>query len=144
MGIATRRVRRRDSRGASAVEFALVIPIFMWVVVGIVNFGFVFADQMALSNGARQAARYAVVEGPTCLDIEAEAIDASRVLTAGAPAVTIAPGCGGGEPCEGSAPNTDVTVTLTKTSDWAIPYLPPFGGAGPTIEAEGVMRCEFS
>ena len=62
----------RTERGASAVEFALVVVILLTVVFGIVNFGFVFAQQISLNNGARQAARYAVVDGRTCAQIETQ------------------------------------------------------------------------
>ena len=56
-----RRARHGASEhGAAAVEFALVVPILLLLVVG--NYSFVFAQQISLNNGARQAARHAVVE----------------------------------------------------------------------------------
>ena len=48
----------RTERGAAAVEFALVVIPLLMVIAGIVNFGFVFAQQLALDNAvARRAAR---------------------------------------------------------------------------------------
>lgn len=54
---------RRDSsdRGAAAVEFALVVPILLLLVFGIVDYGAVYADSISARNGVREAARQGVV-----------------------------------------------------------------------------------
>lgn len=44
-------------RGASALEFALVLPLMVLLLYGIVSFGAVFYSQMALSRAAEDAAR---------------------------------------------------------------------------------------
>ena len=61
------RVPRRRTRddGAAAVEFALVMPLLVLLVSGIMAFGIVFAQEISLGNAARQAARSAAVNGPT-------------------------------------------------------------------------------
>lgn len=51
--------RAGDPRGQALPEFALVLPIFLLVVFGIVQLGFLLAGQNGLSNAAREAARYA-------------------------------------------------------------------------------------
>ncbi len=55
----------RTERGASAVEFALVVIPLLMIVAGIVNFGFVFAQQLALDNAVRAGARAGVVDRGT-------------------------------------------------------------------------------
>lgn len=62
------RASRRDD-GAAAVEFALVLPLLMMLVFGIISFGILFAQQLSLGNGARQGARLGVVADRTCADI---------------------------------------------------------------------------
>jgi Flp pilus assembly protein TadG len=52
--------RARD-RGAAAVEFALVLPVLMLLVMGILDYGRFFFDSVSLRQGAREAARQAVV-----------------------------------------------------------------------------------
>ena len=47
------------ARGQALVEFALVIPIFLVIVLSIVQFGMLLGAQDALSNSAREATRYA-------------------------------------------------------------------------------------
>jgi hypothetical protein len=72
------RLHSRDTgeRGQALVEFALVIPLLILVVIGIFEGGRAIYTFNALSNAAREAAREAIVnqdEG----DIEAEA---NRIL----------------------------------------------------------------
>ncbi|MFP5372483.1 MAG: TadE/TadG family type IV pilus assembly protein, partial [Actinomycetes bacterium] len=47
----------RDERGASAVEFGLVLPLLLVLVLGIVEFGHAFQVQGTLSSAAREGAR---------------------------------------------------------------------------------------
>jgi hypothetical protein len=54
---------RSRSRGQAMMEFALVAPIFFFVLFGIIEFGrSVYVTQM-LANAAREGARYAIVHG---------------------------------------------------------------------------------
>jgi TadE-like protein len=56
-------VRRADDgeRGASAVEFALVLPVLLLMLFGIVDYGIYFTNQLAVNQGVQEAARSAVV-----------------------------------------------------------------------------------
>lgn len=54
--------RRRRSRGAVAVEAALVTPIFLMLLVGIVEFGMLFKDWLAVTSSVRAGARLASAE----------------------------------------------------------------------------------
>jgi hypothetical protein len=144
----------RTERGASAVEFALVMPILALVLVGIVNFAFVLAQQLSLNNGARQAARYAVVDGPTCGQVQAEGKDSAATIGMDAtqvPTPVIARGQAATyppapcpKPCAGSATGDNIKVTMTRTGTWVVTF-PPFNLIpAPTLVGTGVMRCEFS
>ena len=52
-------------RGQAMVEFALVIPIFMLVLSGILDFGFALFSRMTVINAAREGARAAVMVSNT-------------------------------------------------------------------------------
>ena len=49
-------------RGAVAVEAAIVTPVFLLLVVGIIEFGLVFKDQLAVTSAVRAGARIASAE----------------------------------------------------------------------------------
>ena len=137
----------RTERGAAAVEFALVVPFLILLIIGMVNFGVVLSQQLSLSNAARQAARYAVVDGPTCSDVENEARNALGApgMDSSAPTVGIVGGsCP--KPCAGSASRADknVTVTLNYASTWVVPFPIPGLGSSIALEGKGKFRCEFS
>jgi type II secretory pathway pseudopilin PulG len=57
----------RPSRnlGQSLVEFALVLPIFLAILIGMVDIGRAVWANNAVANAAREAARWAVVHGGT-------------------------------------------------------------------------------
>lgn len=64
---------RRDqapnrSRGQALVEFALIIPVFLALLMGILDFGRVVWATTSLSSAAREAARFAIVHGGAATD----------------------------------------------------------------------------
>lgn len=56
-----RSTQRRNDDGATAVEFALVAPILLLLVFGIIEYGLWFSDSLATRQGVREAARQGVV-----------------------------------------------------------------------------------
>ncbi len=50
--------RQRGERGASAVEFALVMPLLLMLLFGIISTGMTFSDHLAATNATREGARY--------------------------------------------------------------------------------------
>ncbi|CAG2156817.1 TadE/TadG family type IV pilus assembly protein [Cupriavidus numazuensis] len=59
--------RRRHDTGASAVEFALVAPIFFLLLFSIADFGMMMFANLTMQNAVREGARFAVT-GQTTLD----------------------------------------------------------------------------
>lgn len=55
---------KRRERGASAVELAIVAPFLLILLLGIIEFGFVFGQYNELRHAVREGARYAAVSEP--------------------------------------------------------------------------------
>lgn len=72
--MATLRPQLRSERGAELVEMALVLPVLLMVLVGIVEFGFMFQRFLVLSNAANEGARVAILPSYGAGDAEARAI----------------------------------------------------------------------
>ena len=56
---------KKSERGASAVEFALILPFLLLIVFGIIEFGIILYDQAMLTNASREGARAAIVFNST-------------------------------------------------------------------------------
>ena len=65
----SRRRRFGSERGAQLVEFALVLPILLFVLAGILDMGFLFKDYQILTNAAREGARLAALPGFTSTQV---------------------------------------------------------------------------
>ena len=52
---------RRDQEGAAAVEFALLLPLLVLLLFGMIEFGLAFNARIQATNAAREAARRAVI-----------------------------------------------------------------------------------
>jgi Flp pilus assembly protein TadG len=90
-----RRLRQDD--GAQLVEFALVLPLLLFVVLGIAEFGIIFQRYEVVTNAAREGARLAVLPGYDSAAAEDAIrarvrayVQAARVpITAGTPPASI-------------------------------------------------------
>ena len=89
-----RRSHARSSGGQSLVEFAVVFPVFMLILGGVIQFGIIFWGQNTLNQIVRDAGRYGATV-PDCAtnDIVARtqeiAASSSFVGTLGAVSVTL-------------------------------------------------------
>ena len=54
-----KRMLRHDQRGASAVEFALTVPILLTLIIGILQIGMLFFANAGLQQAVETGARYA-------------------------------------------------------------------------------------
>ena len=62
-GTGWRRTGRED-RGAAAIEFALILPILVVLVFGIIAFGYMLSFRQAMSQAAAEGGRAAAVRPP--------------------------------------------------------------------------------
>jgi len=58
MRLPPRRRGQRHTQGQALVEFALVLPIALLILLGIIQFGFLFSSQIGVINAVRETARF--------------------------------------------------------------------------------------
>jgi Flp pilus assembly protein TadG len=135
------RGRTARDRGSAAVEFALVLPILLLILFGIIDFGRALNAQIELTGAARDGARLAALGYP-------EAAVQARVAAA-APSLsgvtaTVAASCP-----PGAGPAADAQVDVS----YPFSFITPIGAiaslvgglhlGGPIVlTAQGVMPCE--
>ena len=115
------------SRGAALVEFAMILPILVLLVFGVIEFGRGYHTRSALAHAARESVREAALG---IGDPVATARNAAPNLDGPSINVDIDP-----DPC---VDGETVTVTLTYNHQYDIPL---FGTGTWTISEKGVMRC---
>lgn len=51
----------RNQNGATAVEFAIILPVLILVLFGIIEFGLVLFNKQIITNASREGARFGIV-----------------------------------------------------------------------------------
>ncbi|MEA2696600.1 MAG: hypothetical protein QOI66_871 [Myxococcales bacterium] len=116
-----RRLAKRDGRrGAAAVEFALVLPLFVAVLFGVIEYGWVFYQHFGVASAVRDGLRVgATVPQNANPDPKTTAVKRTQDLLAGvginAASVTI------NAKYFGSSPSKTLTISAT------MPYKPLIG-----------------
>jgi Flp pilus assembly protein TadG len=117
---------RRGERGAAAVEFALILPVLILLVLGLIEFSRVYNIQISLSNAAREGARTMAVENSLPI--------ARSAAPSISPAVSNAQIAINPTTCTAGA-TVDVTISYN------VSLMTGFFGATLPLTGKGVMRC---
>jgi Flp pilus assembly protein TadG len=128
-------VRRRghEQRGASAVEFALVLPLLLVVALALVQVGLLVRDRLLVEAAARAGARTAAVDPDEGAVADAVARSAPD-LDAGALTVAVVRAGTQGDP---------VTVTVGYTSAIRVPFIGWLITHGVAMTSTATDRQEF-
>jgi Flp pilus assembly protein TadG len=124
-------------RGASAVEFALVLPILLLLVIGILEFGRAYHVQTTLSNAARDGVRVMALQDSAAAAKTRVAKSAPTLgITTDMITVEVDPSsaCSGA----GSVPNSTASVTVEYPLALLSGILPI---DDLTLTGKGTMRC---
>jgi Flp pilus assembly protein TadG len=139
-----RRRAASDSRdrGSVAVEFALLLPVLLLLIFGIIDFGRAINDQITLTQAAREGARLAAL-GYSTSAVTTRAQSAATGLSP-VPTVTVTTACP-----TGAGTGVDAVVKLTYTFSFVTPvgaFAAMFGtasfGSTLSLSATGEMPCE--
>jgi Flp pilus assembly protein TadG len=137
------KVAWKNQTGASAVEFAIVLPILVLLVFGIIEFSVALYDKAMITNASREGARAAIVfRVPPVTDDEITNVVntylGNNLITFGGPATpntTVTR--------NGSNPGDELKVAVNYTYTFLlIPSFVTSLSGGINIMAETVMRME--
>jgi hypothetical protein len=126
-------------RGASAVEFAIVAPIFFMLIFGMFEFGRMLMVQQLLTNGARSGSRIAVIDGATSEEVISTVQDYLQGGSIDESAVTITV-----EPSDLAETATGDPITVRLSVPFQdVSWLPsPSFLMDTTLKAHSTMRRE--
>ena len=122
----------RGDRGAAAVEFALILPVFLLLVLGMIEFARAYNVQISVTNAAREGARVMAIHDDVGLAQDsaiAAAVSLSPPLTAGDVVITPAS-------CAASPGGT-----VEATIEYELPLITGFFGVTIPVHGKGVMLC---
>lgn len=136
-------MRRRPARsaardrGAAAVEFALLLPVLLLLVFGIIDFGRALNAQITLTQAAREGARLAALG-------QSNVVSGTQAAATGLSPVTVSvTSC----PANAGA-GVNAVVGVSYTFSFVTPINAIVGlfgssvGSAITLTAQGVMPCE--
>jgi hypothetical protein len=143
--------KSRSDRGQAIIEFALVLPILIILILGIMDFGIVLYDKAVITNASREGARagirfltnsgvYAPLDEPAIQNVVHDYWQPRLIAFDGNTPTTTAPRTGT-SPEYGGDGYVAVTVTYTHTL-MAIPSFLGMLDNKITMNAETIMRLE--
>ncbi|MCC6497656.1 MAG: pilus assembly protein [Propionibacteriaceae bacterium] len=121
---------RKSQRGAAALEFALVAPILIMLVFGVVDFGMMINSQAVFANAARDAARagsFSATESEIVTVVNSEVSYLPNITNVATTVTCRLPGSPGAN-CSGSydagkKPGGTVVVRISYQHHWLTPAL---------------------
>ena len=132
------RLCRNNRRGAAAVEFAIIAPVFFLLVFGMIEFGRMIMVQQIITNASREGARIAVLDGATTNGVTTQVTNYLDGASISGASVTVTPD-----------PPTDAQWGEPVTVDVSIPFsnvswlpAPMFVGSDTELSASTSMRRE--
>ena len=125
----------KSQKGATAVEFAIVLPLLLILVFGIIEFGVMFYDKAVITNASREGARAGItgLGDPKIKQIVLSYCNVNLINLDGNDAFDP-------DKIFISSDGTDLTVRLEYSYDLLLGSF--FGFDNTTISAETVMRME--
>jgi len=122
-------------RGATTVEFAVVLPMLILFVFAALEFSRANMLRNTIENAAFEGARIGIVPGASATDVEAAAQNLLDMLRINDSTITVSP-----TPID--ATTTAVTVTVSAPMSIANNYVTPKFFLGNTLTASITLPCE--
>jgi Flp pilus assembly protein TadG len=129
---------RRAEEGAAAVELALVLPVLLLLVFGLIDFGRVMQQQIQLTEAVREGARVGALNG-TASDMQSQVAGTIGSTTGLSYPVTTA--CTSAATVANDATMTAQRLFTPITPLYSVMKLFQSNPTNITLSATGVMAC---
>src|SRR5947209_1294292 len=140
MRVSSGSTRRGGRSGASAVEMALIAPVFVAHVIGQIETSRLGMVAQLLTTAAREGCRVAVIDGSTQSDVQTRV---AAVLTgSGISAGTVTPTCPSPYSWDTAPMGTPITVTITVPYSQVSWLGTPFYFKNSTVTSSATLSCE--
>jgi Flp pilus assembly protein TadG len=136
------RIIKRGENGQAMVEFALILPILILILCGIIDFGWIFGNQVVLSNATRESARYMAMNYDSTATLAANKAVAVDVLDDLVPPAVIPADMTVTFSAVVGTDSTSITVGATYPLKVLTPLVGVILGNTFTISASTTMRAE--
>ena len=129
--VVLRSLKVRRDEGQDLVEFAMILPVLLLLVLGIIELGFIVFAYDTIANAAREGARTGIVPDATESDVRDAVLQRALALNVTADDVTVTLG-------------STVQVEVTYEHSLLIGFIMQALGLQPTVELHAVstMRAE--
>jgi Flp pilus assembly protein TadG len=125
----------KNQKGQALVEFAVILPLLLLLIMGIIEFGMMLNSYLTVRNVSREGARAGIV-GSTNAEIENTIISTSPNLEESKLTINITP-------AEGSRKSGDtLTVQLNYKYELIVPIISSLLGNEIDLKAQTSMRIE--
>ncbi|MEI6108438.1 MAG: TadE/TadG family type IV pilus assembly protein [Actinomycetes bacterium] len=144
----------KSEKGAAAVEFAIILPLLLLLILLMIDFGRLFFIEISLNSASREAARgsslsMSQAQITKIVNDSAPGVGALAALSPSGLVVTTSP-C-----VSGNAPTATTTVTISTNFQWITPMqlvqffdpnstLIDGAGLGMNVSSSGQMLCSQS
>lgn len=128
------RYKRKD--GQSLVEIALVLPVLLLILTGIIDFGMLFNNYLIVGNASREGARSAAV-GSTDEQIRTVVYNVASTLDSSRLTITITP-----DQTTGRTTGDSVAVTVEYEYNMITPIIAAIVPGPIELRTDTTMRCE--
>lgn len=125
----------KNQKGQALVEFALILPILLLLVMGILQFGMMLSTYLTIENASREGARKGITGSPDA-EIRQIITDTSPSLNASNLSVSITPG--------DAARNSGdtITVRITYSYQLTVPIISSLFNNSVVLNGQTSMRVE--
>jgi Flp pilus assembly protein TadG len=140
-------VRRglRSRRGIATVEFALIVPVLLVMLLGLIDFGMAMYEKMELTSAVRAGAHVAIADA---YENDTTAIQAAVNNSTNISGISVATSCACGDStsiaCDAASTCADDTyyITVTATKDF-VPLFLAFPGISNPITLTSTVTMRY-